>query len=245
MNAEDSRTITLSGCGGATTTTSTIPGTTTTTLPSTDEAGIWHFNENSGATAYDSSGNGNDGVISGAQWTTGRNGSALLFDGVDDYVDVGNNPSVNIVDELTIELWVKFTSLPTTSYERLIEKGVWTEDDSRCSYRLLRGMGSKDVGFEMCTDSSYYYGWMGELEINQWYHLVGTYKSGEMRTYVDGSLIEEKTDATGSIQQTPDPLAIGANSGHAENLHGILDEVKIYRRALTPEEVSEHYNQQQ
>ncbi|MBU2565500.1 MAG: hypothetical protein KJ655_04525, partial [Candidatus Thermoplasmatota archaeon] len=53
----------------------------------------WYFDENNGTTAYDSSGNNNNGTIHGATWTTGVNGSALSFDGVDDYVNIPDSSS--------------------------------------------------------------------------------------------------------------------------------------------------------
>ena len=69
--------------------------------------GLWHFDEGNGTTAADSSDYGNDGTIHGATWTTGKPGSALKFDGNDDYVDCGNDPSLDIDEEITIMAWVK------------------------------------------------------------------------------------------------------------------------------------------
>jgi len=65
----------------------------------------WHFDEGSGSVLEDSSGNGNDGVIYGATWVEGKYGKALSFDGVDDYVDFGNDASLN-VECITLEAWV-------------------------------------------------------------------------------------------------------------------------------------------
>jgi|GEM_PF-2512163 len=64
------------------------------------------MNENDGNTVYDSSGYGNNGTIHGATWTTGKFGSALSFDGENDYVDCGNDSSLDITDAITIEAWV-------------------------------------------------------------------------------------------------------------------------------------------
>jgi len=66
----------------------------------------WRFDENSGTIARDSIGN-NDGTITGATWTTGVNGSALRFDGVDDYVHVPHSDDFNITNNLTLEVWIK------------------------------------------------------------------------------------------------------------------------------------------
>ena len=76
------------------------------------EMGIWHFNESTGTIAYDSSGRGNDGTLEpGAvnrpQWVTGVNKSALNFDGIDDYVEVSNDNTLDLTDAITIEAWME------------------------------------------------------------------------------------------------------------------------------------------
>jgi len=69
--------------------------------------GIWHFDEGNGSIAYDSSGNNNHGTVYGANWTTGVNSTALIFDGLDDYVNLGNPYSLAINDDITVEAWMK------------------------------------------------------------------------------------------------------------------------------------------
>ena len=72
-----------------------------------DIAGMWLFDEGSGDTADDSSGNGNDGEIFEAEWDVGRFGKALKFDGVSSYVNCGMDTSLDITDNLTIVAWIK------------------------------------------------------------------------------------------------------------------------------------------
>ena len=71
--------------------------------------GMWHFDTGSGIDAIDSSGRNNDGKLYyGPQWTTTSvNGTALSYDGIDDYVQVPDVPSLDITDEITIEAWMK------------------------------------------------------------------------------------------------------------------------------------------
>ena len=67
----------------------------------------WHFDEGSGSVLVDSSGNGNDGVINGATWVGGVSGSALSFDGVDDYVEVPHDSSLDFgYGDLSISSWM-------------------------------------------------------------------------------------------------------------------------------------------
>jgi len=87
--------------------------------------GLWHFDEGSGTTATDSSESGNTGtLINGPVWTTGKVGGALSFDGTDDYVSVPDSDSLDITNQLTIDLWVK----PQNTIEELsgtCPKGSW------------------------------------------------------------------------------------------------------------------------
>jgi len=76
-------------------------------------AACWRFDEGKGTTARDSSGNGNRGAIHGAEWTVGKSGNALKFDGVDDYVEVSHSRSLNVRNAITIEAWV----YPTPPYQ--------------------------------------------------------------------------------------------------------------------------------
>src|SRR3989344_3227356 len=78
--------------------------------------GHWTFDEGSGTTAQDSSGNNNTGILTnGPTWTTGKIGQALNFDGVDDYVDVANESNFDFerTDPFSISLWVNYNTTAT------------------------------------------------------------------------------------------------------------------------------------
>ena len=69
---------------------------------------LWHMDEGSGNTTFDTSGNSNNGTIHGATWTGGiLSGSALDFDGVDDYMSVPHSPELNPSSAVSVEAWVK------------------------------------------------------------------------------------------------------------------------------------------
>ena len=72
-------------------------------IPEDDVIVVWHFDEGSGFVLGDSSGNKNDGKIEGASWTTGVSSSALRFDGIDDYVIVPNDPTLNPQKAISFE----------------------------------------------------------------------------------------------------------------------------------------------
>jgi len=74
--------------------------------------GYWSCNEGSGSTVSDGSGNGNDGTISGAGWTSGLSGYCLDYDGINDYVSVVDGSDVRPTD-LTMSAWVNFDLIPS------------------------------------------------------------------------------------------------------------------------------------
>jgi len=99
----------------------------------------WDMDEGSGAKINDQSGNHNDGTISGATWTSGKYGSALQFDGVNDYVDCGNDASLNITSAITIEAWVKTNIVPTVDnrYYSVISKTFGGPSNNNKSWGLF------------------------------------------------------------------------------------------------------------
>jgi len=81
----------------------------------------WSFDEGSGGVAHDNSGNGNDGTIYGAAWTSGVSGSALSFDGRNDYVMIPSSASLDIRGSITLEAWVKYNDI--LSQHQIIWRG--------------------------------------------------------------------------------------------------------------------------
>ena len=114
-----------------------------TPLSETDLVACWHFDENTGTTVYDSSSNNNDGTIYGATWTTGISGSALSFDGTDDYVEVTDDPSLNPVNMITIEAWVK--TIDTGLHKGIAVKGWGTGGNEGYVLEIHNSLAAFDV----------------------------------------------------------------------------------------------------
>jgi hypothetical protein len=196
----------------------------------------WHFDEGSGIVAADSSGNVNSGTINGATWTTGKIGSALNFDGVNDYVDCGRGASLNITDAITISAWVKLAA-DNPTWTRIIQKG-----SANNHYGYVVGIHTNKVEFQRdfnnadFTKSKSY-----SVVPNVWYHLAGVYNGRTAVLYVNGI---EATDAWKGTQfnSESDILYIGRRSRDCANyFNGIIDEVKIYSRALSAAEIKADY----
>ncbi len=194
----------------------------------------WKFDEGSGNIAYDSSGLGNDGTIYGATWSTNCiSGSCLSFDGVDDYVFVPNSSSLTISGEITIEAWV-YPLGWNGKYPGIVAK-YWPN-----GYLLGINNGSRTWNLWLRTEG----GGLGiiwsdsPVELNKWIHLAVTRDSnGVMKMYINGTLQARTTTLKGSISEPERDLEIGRWDGYFK---GLIDEVRIYSRALTEEEIRAH-----
>jgi len=193
----------------------------------------WSFDD---GTAKDNAGN-NDGTIYGAQVVNGISGKALEFDGIDDYIDCGNDESLDITNEITIEAWVKWNDI--SERQRIVMKyGVGGD-----SYDL----SIWDIGGGIQTYSAYTTnGWQHlpsgiTPNINEWYYVVYTYDGSTIKLYVN--LQEFSKNLTDTISSSTSPVNIGRNPvpSHAQYFKGTIDEVKIYNRALTEDEIKEDF----
>lgn len=202
---------------------------------------IWHFDENKGATAYDSTANANNGTIVNALWTKGVLGSGLSFDGSGDYIDCGNSSFLNPTDEISVSLWFKFQEVPTW-WNRLIAKEVWTSDNNKRSYFFVTAKDTPVLAWQIYTADRVSHSLGTQpLELNKWYYAVGTYKSGDFKLYLNGQVVSSSSSVYGPLQAVAEPFCIGSNSAHGENFKGAIDEVKIYNLILTPQEIKVEY----
>jgi Concanavalin A-like lectin/glucanases superfamily len=191
------------------------------------------FNESTGTTVNDASGNSNTGTVSGATRTTsGRFGRALSFDGIDDWVTVNPSSSLNLTTRMTLEAWVYPTVTPS-GWRTVIQK----EQPGGVVYFLHASSDSGDrpaVGVYIDRERHLIGG--NRLVANTWVHLAATYDGARLRLYVNGSQVASRS-RSGAIQTSASPLRIGGNSVWGEFFKGTIDEVRIYNRALTREEI--------
>ncbi len=171
-----------------------------------------------------------------AQWTSGKFGKALSFDGTDDYVDCGNDKSIDIVNPYTLEVWAKPSSF--LEYSTIIGKRT----DSSATNYALRFENDDTITFYFADGSWQVFSWTYSLS-SQWYHLGLTFDvDGNISLYVNGER-EESDNTTATPVKSTDPLGIGSYTGDSasEPFNGTIDEVHIYNRALSPEEIKIHY----
>jgi len=201
-----------------------------------DLAAYWKFDDGSGTTAFDSSGNGNEGVFVGdPKWVAGKFGGALEFNG-DDYVNCGNGASLQIRDQITITFWFKVQAF-SNSWEAFLAKG---DDSYRASRSATTGNATHMGASGTSVGGSN--GWFDAAIVitdNQWHHWAGVYDGSQGRIYIDG-VLDTTSPGTGQINQSSYNFYIGENAqATGRFLHGLMDEVRLYSRALTDAEILE------
>ena len=205
----------------------------------------WKFDEGAGIVAHDLVG-GNDGTIYGATWTTGQIDSALIFDGVD-YIDCGNNMALNITKNVSIAAWIKFDDLPMHQ-TILAKRGLVS--DSASNYALRTGRETTIIHNN--DEFEFYYGsapaWHiyttsnVNLTVGNWYHVAVTFTFGSgssIKCYVNGNLVSGSwTTGNGDspVKINTNPLTIGGLTDD-ERINGTIDDVQLYNRALSAEEI--------
>ena len=181
---------------------------------------------------------GNDGTVKGgASWNaSGKIGGAFEFDGVDDYVDLGNDSSLNITEAVTLSAWVKGTSF--TTWDAIV--GKWQNDHD--GYALYTGSSATHALVQVGVGAQK---WQleGSITINDgnWHHIIGTYDGITLKLYVDSVLDDSNTDYSGSIDTNAEPVRIGARNVGNDKFTGTIDEVAIYNRSLSADEISQIY----
>src|SRR6516165_3483479 len=161
------------------------------------------FNEGSGTVVNDVSGNGNNGTISGATWTTsGKYGNALSFNGTNALVTVNNAPSLQLTSAMTLEAWVYPTTV-SNAWQDVIYKG-------NDNYYLEGTSPNSSLPAMRCTSAGPLYGTL-PLTVNTWAHLAATYDGATMRLYVNGVQVASRAQ-TGAIATSTNPLQIGGDS---------------------------------
>lgn len=194
----------------------------------------WTMNEGDGTVLHDRSGLDNPGTVHGARWVLNGRGYALRFDGVDDYVDCGNSKALDLRGPLTLCLWV-WPEKPRAKEPGLA--GKWLD-----SYALTL-KGNECYWYISGEENQVH----APLSAGQWHHVAGTFDGRVLRLYLDGvekAHADSKRDRVPAGRDfsmgrlLPDPAATASSRGW---FAGMLDEVKLYSRALSPAEITAEY----
>jgi hypothetical protein len=195
--------------------------------------GMWLFDEGSGTTAKDSSGNKNDGTLmNGPKWVGGKFGKALEFNG-SAYADCGRGANLSITKTITVQAWVEFGGSPSSAI--IISK--YGKSGSGLSYMLVINGDGGAPG----KASFYLSGWRHfntQINDSHWHHLAATVSSKAIDLYVDGKL-DSALGGVPTISASDSTVTIGApnSNGWGTFFNGLIDEVAVFNVALLEEDI--------
>lgn len=166
------------------------------------------------------------------------NSAVLNLDGVDDSMSIPDSPALS-PKAMTVSLWVKLNSY-NNSYPRLISK-QGSYDINMYTFAGAEGRIEWDIRLPQETDTRTFL--PNKIALNTWTHVVTTYDAtSSAKIFLNGKKVAERTGLSGDIVDTSNPLVFGAFAGNSRYLDGSLDEIRIYNKALTENEVLELYN---
>ncbi|MFI5750765.1 LamG-like jellyroll fold domain-containing protein [Streptomyces sp. NPDC051644] len=191
----------------------------------------WRLDEGKGTTAADQGPNHSALTLTeGTTWTPGVHGSALEFDGQGQYAET-RGPVVDTTQNYTVSAWATMDSLPGNYATVLSQDGRRTENP----FYLQYGQGA----FAFSTPGGHRARVEMKPELGKWYHLVGVREGDDLKLYVDGKLVANA--AAGPADVSTGPLSVGRAQYAGQKgdfWNGAVDQVRVYDKALTADEVS-------
>jgi len=201
-----------------------------------NQKGKWDLDVIEDGKIKDLSGQGNDGTVFGATTTgdtpqkyVGSGGSqkALLFDGNDDYVDIGEKPALKPSERMTVSLWFKVADYPSGN---AVMQGDYTTDFK--GYAL--GIGNDgNIFFWVSVDDP-----IGRISVtsypnpvskNKWHHIAATFDGSTAKLYLDSKKIKEYSLASAvPLLGSNDSNFLGKGSWGPSNFNGMIDDVQVY-----------------
>jgi len=211
-------------------------------IPITDPnlVGWWKLDEGSGTTVLDRSGHGNHGALQGdPQWVIGYDADALMFDGVDDWVEVPHADILTVDSEVTVMAWIyteRHTGPPGQDYQGIVAKG-----NSIRSYSLYT-QAAGTLHFSTTSEDAYVGSSSSDLvPLNEWVHVAAMVVNGSHLFYING---EPAGEGGGGITlpgaaDTANVVIGRTQEGSTRSFLGMIDDVRIYNKALTQDEIEQ------
>ncbi len=196
----------------------------------------WKFDEGTGTTAYDSAGSSHGTLVNGPIWASGQINGALEFDGLDDYVSCGTGPAITGTGPFAVSAWVKTDSVK--GHAIVVQRsessangsyGVSILDDGRAQFYVYNG------GYGFLFQSTV------TVDDGLWHHVVAVRtNSTDAEIYVDGSLSGSDSGPVRSLNNVPVWIGGPGFTGPFV-FDGVIDDVRIYNRALSAGEIRQLY----
>jgi len=192
----------------------------------------WRLDEGAGTLAADSGVNGANGQLQGGtSWTSGVAGGGVSFDGVDDYV---STPVTQNLPVWTVAVWTRSPAAPASG----VTAGP-VQREANFQFNWNHGEAQFRGAAALRVAGRWHAASFGSLAANTWHHLAASYDGETLRAYRDGVLVSSNTAPSGPPDAEPNPLVLGRHATRTDRLfNGSIDDVRIYNRVLTPEEIA-------
>ncbi len=202
-------------------------------VPTNGLVGYWPFNGN----ADDESGNANNGTVNGAVLTTDRNGKVNgAYSFKNSFINIANKPSLQFNNQITISIWVKTNSLPSSGVSYFISKG---QDHDAVNYSwvfYVNSSGNGGIGIGDCESP------FSSFQNNDWTNIVMTQDLNIRKVFINGVLMNTLSCNNKIFSNTYD-LKFGKMNHNTwpYYLDGQLDDIALFNRALTQQEITALY----
>ncbi|HIE29869.1 TPA: LamG domain-containing protein [Candidatus Poribacteria bacterium] len=201
-----------------------------------DAVGVWLLNESSGTTVHDTSGNENHGEMRGGsgKWVKGKFGNALQLNGTSEFVEVPDSDSLDLEEQVTMVCWFNWEG-SGDGWQTFFSKGPMSGPNE--NYALFINNGGRhthfctNAGGRNCLNSP-----NNAFEPNKWHHTAATYDGKRKITYLDGKEVQNDP-LSGKMVTNDNYLGIGFREGSSHYWKGMLDDMAIFKRALSADEV--------
>ncbi len=214
-------------------------------VPTNGLVGWWPFNGN----ANDESGNGNNGTVNGATLTQDRFGNAnnaFSFNGTNTFIEVQSSNTLQLNNNYSISLWFKSNINNNNSPYNYTILSKINYSGWYGGYEIMTGDINPNGGIihtGNINGNFVFFGPANGVTQGTWYYIVFTFNGSQLRMYSNGQLIDS-LNRTGSIQTGNDPLRFGRRGGsgiYNQWFNGLIDDIGIWNRALTQQEITALY----
>ncbi len=211
--------------------------------------GYWNLDEKTGTTASDTSSNNNTGTLTnGPTWSSGKFGSSVSFDGVDDVVDAGSGSTLDDMPAMTLEAWIYTRSLGGGGLGRIMEKQSSVTDNGfrfqlNTSNAIIFSQDYSTTDISHATATNVF-------ALNTWQHVTATWDGSataqNIHIYVNGVEVSSyitTTNGSGSrVTDAAQNLRIGNTNNGSRGFDGMIDDARIYNYVRTQSQVIEDMN---
>ena len=191
------------------------------------------FDEGSGNTVADASSYGNDAAVTGGTWVSGKYGGGMEF-GAEKFLEIADSDSLDLTTTLSISMWVKITEGGEATQSGLEKQPAWQDGEYNLAAVYSGGVLLQAADWpDECDDEAVT---SEGIQDGTWHHIAGTYDGKAIKVYIDGAE-KASLDCVGEIKVGDGSTYVGSRGGTQRWVNGTLDEIKVFNRALSADEV--------